>query len=329
MALLLLGLLALLVLAWRWERRGRITAGTRLAAAVELAGCVAALGFAITVVAIDQAVTPNVTPFLIAALLTGMLMLLPPTRSLPLYLAAGASFWLAMAVAQPDAVLRLSNQVNGLTVCAVGWLLSVLLWRRFVEHEALVEALRSSEAELRRQQQRLRDLAVRDGLTRLWNRAELRRRIERELALAQRHVQDCSVILLDLDRFKHINDSWGHPTGDAVLIAVAALLRRNLRGSDEVGRLGGEEFMLLLPQTDLTAARQLAERLRIEVAGLQVAPVDLPITASFGVATLPGWLKLAPAQGFERLYAAADAALYRAKQQGRNRVEQAPELPLP
>jgi diguanylate cyclase (GGDEF)-like protein len=326
MALLMLALLGVLALAWQWERTGRGTAGARLAAAVELAGTAAVLGFAVTVVAIDQAVTPNVSPFLLASLLMGLLMLLPPVRSLLLYLAAGSGFLLVMSAMQPDATLRLSNQVNGLTACALGWLLSSMLWRRFVEHETLVEALRDSEAELRRQQQRLRELAVRDGLTRLWNRTELRRLAERELALAQRHLQDTSLILLDLDRFKHINDGWGHPAGDAVLQATAGVLRRLVRGSDEVGRLGGEEFVILLPQTDLAAAAALAERLRSEVAALVCPPVTLPVSASFGVACMNGCLRLPAPEAFERLYAAADRALYGAKQAGRNRVGCAPEL---
>lgn len=322
-------LLGLLALAWWFERSGRTGVDMRLAAAVELGGAAAVLGFAVLVVAIDQAVTPNVSPFLLASLVVGMLLLLPPGRSLLLYLVAGGGFWLVMALMQPDATLRLSNQVNGLTACALGWLLSSMLWRRFAEHEALVAALRSSEAELRRQQQRLHDLAVRDGLTRLWNRTELRRLAERELALAQRHLQTTSLILLDLDRFKHINDGWGHPVGDAVLQATAAVLRRLVRSSDEVGRLGGEEFVILLPQTDLAAAAALAERLRSELTGVSCPPVTLTISASFGVASLAGWLGLAAPEAFERLYAAADGALYSAKQHGRNRVACAPEPPQP
>jgi diguanylate cyclase (GGDEF)-like protein len=296
--------------------------------AVAAAG-VATFAFAIALAAIDQAATPNVTPFLLASLAIGMLILQPPRQALGIYAAAGLAFWLAMGEVQPDAALRLSNQVNGLSICAMGWILSLLFWRHFVQHEGLLAELRSREALLQAQQQRLQELAVRDGLTQVWNRIELRRRAERELALAQRHLQDTSVILLDLDRFKHINDGWGHPAGDRVLVAVAGVLRRSLRASDEVGRLGGEEFVILLPQTDLAAAAQLAERLRGELARLTCPPVELPISASFGVASLPGWLKLPVAEGYERLYTAADAALYSAKQRGRNRVERAPELPLP
>jgi len=325
----LLALLGLLALCRGLERRGRSGVLVPLGAVTEGLSAAAVLGFAIAVVAIDQRVTPNVSPFLLACLGVGMLLLLAPWRSALLYGVAAASFWAMLGQAQPDATLRLSNQVNGLTACALGWLLSWMLWRRFVEHEGLVDALRHREAQLQAQQARLRALAVRDGLTQLWNRVELRRRAERELDRAQRHLQDTAVIFVDLDRFKHINDGWGHPAGDRVLVAAAGLLRRSLRASDEVGRLGGEEFLILLPQTDLESAALLAERLRSEFTQLHCPPVALPISASFGVASLPGWLKLPVAEGYERLYAAADAALYAAKQRGRNRVERAPELPLP
>lgn len=329
MAVGMLALLALLGLAWHARRRSAAAEAPDQPIRVAAIGFGAAsLAFAVALAVIDQAVTPNVTPFLLAALVIGMLLLQPPAQSLPLYLVACAGFWIAMGQVQPDAALRLSNQVNGVSACATGWILSLLFWRHFVQHEVLLAELRSREAQLQAQQQRLQELAIRDGLTQVWNRIELRRRAERELGLAQRHLQDTSVILLDLDRFKHINDSWGHPAGDRVLVAVAGVLRRSVRSADEVGRLGGEEFIILLPQTDLASAAQLADRLRGELTRLVCPPVELVISASFGVASLPGWLKLSAAEGYERLYAAADAALYTAKQQGRNRVERAPELPL-
>jgi hypothetical protein len=125
----------------------------------------ATLAFAVALAVIDQAVTPNVTPFLLAALVIGMLLLQPPAQSLPLYLLAGTGFWLAMGQGQPDAALRLSNQVNGVSACVTGWILSLLFWRHFVQHEGLLAELRSREALLQAQQQRLQELAVRDGLT--------------------------------------------------------------------------------------------------------------------------------------------------------------------
>jgi diguanylate cyclase (GGDEF)-like protein len=234
-----------------------------------------------------------------------------------------------MAISQADAVLRLSNQVNGLTAAGIGLLLSVMLWVKYVRHESLLAELQASRARLIAQQAELEQLAVRDGLTGLWNRAALQRMALRELALAQRHGHETAFILIDLDRFKHINDGWGHPVGDRVLLAVAQALLQGARTTDEVARLGGEEFVILLPQTGLEAATILAERLRGQVAALLCPPVTLPITASFGVAATPGWPVTPLEASYERLYAAADAALYAAKHRGRNRVEAAPATPLP
>lgn len=295
---------------------------------VELLACATGLGFALTVVAIDQRVTSNITPFLVACLLAATLLRLRPGMGLLLYGVAGGGFWWGMELSQANPQLRLSNQVNGLTVVSIGWLVSVSLWQQRLKVDRLLAELRSSRDHLQQQQRRLRQLAVRDALTRTWNRSEFRRLAERELALGQRHLHDTSLILLDLDRFKHINDAWGHPVGDAVLVAAANVLREGVRGSDEVGRLGGEEFVVLLPQTSLDAAQALAERLRQQLEALQCPPVDVAITASFGVACLPGWPRLPVADAFERLYSAADSALYGAKRKGRNQVEvAAPVVP--
>ena len=154
-----------------------------------------------------------------------------------------------------------------------------------------------------------------DALTTIPNRRALTRTLERALALTHRHPpRPLSVILFDLDRFKGINDTYGHPFGDTVLVMVTRIVSEQLRGSDVFGRWGGEEFMIVTPETDLEAARQLAERLRTAIAGQAILREE-PVTASFGVArNLPG-------EALAALFARADAALYAAKDGGRNRVE--------
>ena len=125
--------------------------------------------------------------------------------------------------------------------------------------------------------------------------------------------------MLDLDHFKAINDNFGHPAGDAVIRHVARLLGEHTRNCDTIGRLGGEEFIILLPETDLPQAQQTAEKLRglIEHSAIDIENGRLQITASIGLACLaPGCpTHLTP------FYQAADQALYRAKRGGRNRVE--------
>ncbi len=140
---------------------------------------------------------------------------------------------------------------------------------------------------------------------------------------AQRYGTNLAVIMLDIDRFKLINDRFGHPAGDEVLITIAAVLRGTLRESDGCGRYGGEEFLLILPESDSENACFLAERTRKNIEALKIAEIDeISITASFGVAVFD------PDYPDENLISLADKALYEAKKAGRNRVvlAESPEL---
>nr|WP_237751058.1 GGDEF domain-containing protein [Pseudomonas aeruginosa] len=158
-----------------------------------------------------------------------------------------------------------------------------------------------------------------DPLTGLFNRREFDQLVLMELARIARQPQPLSLLMVDLDHFKYINDRYGHPFGDEAIRHAANLLRGNTRSSDSVARLGGEEFLLLLPDTAEQQARSLAEKLRERLEGTPLATQDgvLCLTASFGVASLDGGGQAS----YEQLYSAADQALYRAKSSGRNRVE--------
>jgi diguanylate cyclase (GGDEF)-like protein len=162
--------------------------------------------------------------------------------------------------------------------------------------------------------------ALVDGLTGLANRRQCEEVLASELARVERFGGPLSVVVADLDWFKDVNDRHGHPSGDAVLREVAVLLQETLRDIDLAGRWGGEEFVLILPGTDLAGGAQVAERIRAALARRIVLAVDgtsIPVTASFGVAATP------PATTAAELFAAADAALYEAKRAGKNRVETA------
>lgn len=157
-------------------------------------------------------------------------------------------------------------------------------------------------------------LTVTDRLTGLSNRRKLESTLQSEILRARRYGKSFSVILLDVDRFKAVNDTFGHPTGDAVLIELAELLRQNARETDIVGRWGGEEFLIICPETSLTVVAALAERYREEMELHDFGQVG-QITSSFGVvACMEG-------ESRERLLQRVDDALYRAKEFGRNRVE--------
>ena len=171
-----------------------------------------------------------------------------------------------------------------------------------------------------RQREALRLLATTDALTGIANRGQLMSTGEQEHARAQRYHQPLCVLMLDLDHFKSVNDRWGHATGDRVIRETAQLLRSMARSQDLAGRLGGEEFALLLPATPLAGARIIAERLRLAVQDNEAVRSDegepVRFTVSVGVAAL------APQDtAFETLLQRADRALYQAKDGGRNRVE--------
>jgi len=173
-------------------------------------------------------------------------------------------------------------------------------------------------SEFQRRNEELTRRSVTDGLTGLFNARHVFDRCDQEMARAKRYGHPVSCLLVDVDRFKAVNDTYGHLVGNEVLRGLAALLRDNVRGSDTVGRFGGEEFLLVLPETGLEGAMILAERLRraVEAATFSVGEHSVRITASIGAATYPSKGIL----GRETLFRAVDRAAYRAKQLGRNRV---------
>jgi diguanylate cyclase (GGDEF)-like protein len=165
---------------------------------------------------------------------------------------------------------------------------------------------------------RLEALLREDALTGLSNRRAILTQLGGMVSGARRHGHPLSIAVLDLDHFKRINDAHGHKTGDQVLVAAAHAMGTHMRAEDQLGRLGGEEFLVLLPDTRLAYAWPVAERLRTAVAGLSfedIAP-GLAVTVSIGMAQLR-----AEDMGLRELVARADAALYRAKANGRDRVE--------
>jgi len=182
-----------------------------------------------------------------------------------------------------------------------------------IRRAQMIESTRADKA-------RFEVLALTDPLTQTHNRRALMERLTSELERARRYALHLSVLMVDLDHFKLINDSYGHVVGDEVLRGVSRVLQREARAVDVVARFGGEEFLVVLPETGEEGAVALAERIRARVE--ETPPVTggeygwLRVTVSIGVATVPSPRVNSP----EELIAVADEALYRAKAQGRNRV---------
>jgi diguanylate cyclase (GGDEF)-like protein len=174
----------------------------------------------------------------------------------------------------------------------------------------------------RQRENTIRELSRTDALTGIPNRRSIMEVLEKEVARTRRHGPPLSVVLLDLDHFKKINDTWGHPTGDKVLQEAARVLRESMRQCDVVGRYGGEEFLMVLPDTTPEGAAALLERCRAALATTLIRAETgktFHISASFGVVCNQQDMN----RDVATLIKAADEALYRAKENGRNRVEMA------
>jgi len=178
------------------------------------------------------------------------------------------------------------------------------------------ERLLTLQEKLLRAQEALRYQATHDHLTGLWNRVMVLEQLGVEITRAKRAKKSVAVMLADLDHFKQVNDTYGHPAGDAILCEAAVRLRHALRAYDSIGRYGGEEFLIVLPGCDTDAAVFVAERARAGVAApVRFGDIDIPISVSLGVASTQ-----TVSDEPDRLIQAADEALYRAKAAGRNRV---------
>lgn len=186
------------------------------------------------------------------------------------------------------------------------------------EFARLVETFNAMASRIQGAQQTLSDLSVRDSLTGLYNNGEFYRLLEAETARSLRYDHAFAVLMLDLDHFKRINDNFGHPAGDVALRRLATILTSMLRPVDCVARYGGEEFAIILPETPLSGALQVAERLRAAIAetsidvGIEKA---VGVSVSIGIAACPDH-----ARSGRELVALADRALYEAKRTGRNRA---------
>jgi diguanylate cyclase (GGDEF)-like protein len=172
----------------------------------------------------------------------------------------------------------------------------------------------------------LERLATTDPLTGLYNRRHLLGSLDAEWSRFQRYYRSVSVLMLDIDHFKSVNDRYGHAIGDEAIKAVAAACLDGKRKSDVVGRFGGEEFAILLPETSLSRARIVAERIRKRVMGSRIVAhqVQFGVTVSIGIAEATVSMS-----GIDALMSAADHALYQAKAEGRNRcVAWSPPPPM-
>ncbi|MBK7002247.1 MAG: GGDEF domain-containing protein [Rhodoferax sp.] len=281
--------------------------------------CASYLFFGMVAAMLDVRVGHGIATFLIICQGVAILSLMRPLLAIGMFGMAYLVFLSLLRVTVGDAALMASLHIQTLSTALISLLLSLLMWHQYTRAVLLRRQLSLSNAALLRKQQELEILAQRDALTGLYNRRQFTVLAELELARAERIPGGIALLMVDLDFFKQINDRHGHPAGDEVLRQVSALLSAGVRSTDLVGRMGGEEFIVLLPHTDLENALAVAEKLRktLRERPLLVQEVQLPVTASFGLT----WLAENQKGLLPSLYAAADQALYSAKHGGRDRIE--------
>ncbi len=277
------------------------------------------LGFAVALSVIDQMVSTNTTNFATICLLVGMLSLMRPTLAVLLFTGTYGVFFQALTLTQVDPDVLAMARSHGLSAVLMSCVASTVMWHQYASAVLLRREIVRGHQALAKKQTELEFLATHDTLTGLYNRREFMRLAEMELVRRARFPSDTCVLMVDLDFFKKINDQYGHPAGDEVLQQVAALLKKSVRATDVVARMGGEEFIVLLPSTDRPGALAVAEKLRsaLREKPLQVQGLAVPVTASLGVSGLHQGQQAS----IDSLYATADQALYVAKQSGRDRVE--------
>ncbi|MCK0538278.1 GGDEF domain-containing protein [Alcanivorax quisquiliarum] len=217
-------------------------------------------------------------------------------------------------------------QMN-LTLEMLQWLLFCITAVSFVITGVGINALRSSLTAKNRQLNdalaQAREMAIRDELTGLFNRRHIMELLAQQRALAESGEYRFTVCFVDLDHFKRINDRFGHGSGDRVLRRFAQIAHETLREADYIGRLGGEEFVLVLPQSDAQGAAQVAERLRAALAAEDFSPLDPALSASVSI----GIAEYRPGENLKDTLARADHCLYLAKSRGRDRVVAEPVSP--
>ncbi|MBI4040864.1 MAG: diguanylate cyclase [Deltaproteobacteria bacterium] len=189
-------------------------------------------------------------------------------------------------------------------------------------NESLEKTVSDRTHELKEANHKLQELSLTDDLTHLRNGRFFKEKMAEELNRSLRYKHPVSIILLDIDHFKKINDVFGHKTGDQALQKIAHILQKNIRNTDFAARIGGEEFVILLPETSKPQAQDMAERLRKAISKTMIFSREKkmkkqPLTASFGVSSYPH----DKTKNAKKLLALADKALYRAKKKGRNRIE--------
>ena len=259
---------------------------------------------ALSIVPQSELVTIN--PYIIGVFAIAAFINISPVMSLLLYLSVYIGFFLVLPLYQKNSEIATILQVNAFFMNALAWILSRTAFRMrvssYIDKKVIEE-----------QNDILKKIAVRDSMTLLLNHENLLKKLAEEIERSRRIKYTLSIMMMDIDNFKNINDRYGHLAGDKVIIKVAQILTGICRSTDIIGRYGGEEYLVIIPDTGLKDAVILAERIRQKIQSTEFTE-GIHITVSGGISEYRG-------ESVEDLIKSADMKLYRAKSNGRNRFD--------
>ena len=279
----------------------------------------------VVIVAIDQLVYSGISPFIIFFLVSSVVILFPPFVSAVVYSLIYGIFYVAMGFVIQNPIILLSSRFNGFTTLIMALGLSGMLWYYFTNNENQKNHITQQNRDLEEQKieleqlnYRLGVLASMDSMTQLLNRREFEIKVNTEMSVFREDCFTSSMVIADIDQFKLVNDTYGHPVGDELLKQFSLLLKAVLRDKDLIARWGGEEFVIMIHETNPADALKIAERLRqkIEKTTFTIKEHRIRITASFGIAPLIS----TDDEPLYTSYLKADKVLYQAKDLGRNKV---------
>lgn len=297
----------------------------RLKFMIQIFSTIVVMVLGVGIAAVDQWVTPSISPFIIVSIIIALVVLMHPLISTLIYIGLFALFMFTMPLIITDSLILTSTIMNGVTVVMMAVGLSNIMWYYYTKNEKQKRVIEIQNANLEEQKQELEQLNYRlsvlasmDSMTQLLNRREFENQVNAELSVFKDDVFASSMMIADIDHFKRVNDQYGHPVGDELLKQFSLLLKAVLREKDLIARWGGEEFVVMLHQSNPNEAYKIAERLRrtIESTTFQINQHHIHITVSFGIAPL----NTSDEEPLYTSYLRADKALYQAKESGRNKT---------
>lgn len=261
----------------------------------------------------EQSTLASSSSYFLAVFTIAAFISMPPRVSLCLFVLFNIIFILLLPQYQTLPMLISTLNINTLSMTAVAWILNQMVYREKVKSFLNEKLIIEKNIELEKKNMELSDLTTRDSMTNLLNHKNSMRRLKEEVDRAKRIQYPLSVAMIDLDNFKLVNDRYGHQTGDLVLIQVAEILSGNCRATDTVGRYGGEEFIVIMPDTNNRDAALLLERIKLLIEETSFTE-GIRITVSCGISELSG-------ESVHGILKSSDVMLYEAKKKGKNRVE--------